>query len=423
MRFSLTPSLKQSFVAGLLSLAICSGVAHAANSDGLVKIDNGQQLHVVQSGSGPYTVIFEAGFASDLSVWRKVAPAVAKQAQVWLYSRAGNGQSPARESALDVAQSSAELAQALTRSAAKPPYILVGHSYGGFLIRHFAANHPQLVAGMVFVDPADEGLEVALRQIAPERVLQDQRALQASIPAKWQGDLAVVRRILDSGQLSPMPPLPEVPAVVLSSVRARENSDFFQETPLAVKLKRERHQVFFSRFGTGAHRVTVNSGHHIQLHEPELVISAIDQVIQDATHAAQRRAKELARQALLLQLTQAGTMLATQPASANEMVASALRQSQSGEMEINTIGFDVLSRAKQAQLASLILQYNANTFAQSDNAADSYGEALLATGQLQAARQQFQRALALGQSNGRDERTLRLYRDNLNKTDSLLKQP
>jgi pimeloyl-ACP methyl ester carboxylesterase len=277
-------------LAALLCSATLLGSATAADFDGMVAVGK-EQLHAVQSGEGAYTVVFESGFGSDLTVWRKVAPQIAKKAQVLTYSRAGAGKSPARAQALTLEQSGTELAQLLAQRNLKPPYILVGHSYGGFLIRAFAAHHPEQVAGLVFVDPADEGLENVLRGIDPERVAKDQRDMLASMPPQWQGDLKQVQRILDAGALPAMPALPDVPAVLLTSVRSRGGSDFFLETPEVIKIKRARHAAFMSQFSTGAHVFTPNSGHNIHMQEPDLVIGAIEQVMQAAAQKAARAAK------------------------------------------------------------------------------------------------------------------------------------
>jgi len=416
-------TLWRSTGACLLALTMLSASATAADTgaDAMVKV-GASQLHVVQGGSGAFTVVFEAGFASDLSVWRKVMPEAARQARVLAYSRAGTGQSPARAVPQNLAQSAAEFEQMLAAAGAKPPYILVGHSYGGFLIRHFAAHHPAQVAGLVFVDPADEGLESALKRIDPARVLQDQRALAASMPPKWQGDLVVVQSILDAGRLPAMPALPDVPTVLLTSVRARAQSDFFQETPAAVQLKRERHQAFFSQFSSGAHIVTPHSGHHIQLMEPQLVNAALSQVLASATMLSERRVRQEARQALMRTLAQEAPKLNGDAGTPARLV-QAIRAGNFSEAELNAIGFDVLTGNKQVELASLLFKYNSDTFPQSDNAADSYGEALLAARRPQEARLQFQRALALGTANGSSPRALAGYRDNLAKAQAQEKQP
>lgn len=208
-----------------------------------------------------------------------------------VYSLAGYGKSPVRAQPLTMEQSVAELGAVLAARKVDGPLILVGHSYGGFLIRAFAANHPQRVAGMVFVDPADEGFEAIIGRIDPVRTQPDRRLLAGAIPAKWQGELQAIQKLLDAGRLPPMPALPDVPAVLITSVKADPASEFFQETPAIVKLKRERHAAFISQFSSGAHVFTPNSGHGIQRQEPELVVAAIDQVITLATQGAARTAK------------------------------------------------------------------------------------------------------------------------------------
>lgn len=409
-------------VLALATLRVANTAA-ATEFDGMVTVGE-HQLHVLQAGSGPQTVIFEAGFASDLSVWRKVAPEIAKKMQIVLYSRAGTGKSLARPQALTIEQSNAELEQLLLSKDIKPPYILVGHSYGGFLIRYFASRHPEQIAGLVFVDPADEGLEVALKEINAARVIQDQHALVAQIPPKWQADLKLIQQILDKGKLPEMGKLPDVPAVLLTSVRVREGSDFFQETPAAVKLKRERHQAFFSQFSNGAHVVTANSGHTIQMQEPELVIAAIEQVQSAATKAAERRAKQMAKQALMESLTLIENQLNLKQANqAEDMMNAALKQSGIDETEINNLGFDVLTKGKKVALAELILKYNASNYTQSHNAADSYGEVLMSAQKPEEAKRQFQRALDLGKASTANARTLQLYQENLEKAEKKLQKP
>lgn len=265
-------------LAGLLCAAFCMVSAAAADFDGMVNVGKGQ-LHAVKTGEGLATIVFEAGFASDLSTWRKVTPLLVGKAQLVTYSRAGYGKSPARAQTLSMADSVAEFSELLVQLKVTGPVILVGHSYGGFLIRSFAASHPQQVAGLVFVDPADEGLETVLRAIDPVRLQQDQRMLVDNIPARWQGDLQMIQGMLDAGKLPAMAALPDVPAVLITSVRARAGSDFYQETPEVIKIKRERHGAFINQFSNGAHMFTAGSGHAIQLQQPELVASAIDQVL------------------------------------------------------------------------------------------------------------------------------------------------
>lgn len=238
------------------------------------------RMNVAVQGDGPYTVLFESGFGMDLRAWRKVAPAIAESARVVTYSRAGYGKSDPRPEPRTPAQSSAELDELVRAAGLRPPFILVGHSYGGLLIRAFAARHPEQVAGMVFVDPADEGFAAALKRLDAQRAAQDDQLMEQLTPAPLLPELKAVQAALDSGR--PVAgALPDVPAVVLTSMRSYAQPEFFLQTPAAQALWRDAHAGLTRQFTGGSQIVTTNSGHIIQMDEPELVIGAIRQVIRE----------------------------------------------------------------------------------------------------------------------------------------------
>ena len=413
------------FQAALLSLSILLATAPhalAQDSEQLVQVKHGQ-LHVVQTGSGAHTVIFESGFMTDLSTWRKVAPAIAKNARVLLYSRAGIGKSPAREQALTLSQHAEELQQLIAASNIKGPMILVGHSYGGFVIRQFAATYPAQVAGLVFVDPAIETLELELKKIDAQKVKQDQQRLASLAPPAAKADLALVEAIFDQARLPNTAALPDVPSVMMTSIQARKQNPFYQETAPALQVKRDLHAKFFQQFSNGAHLVTNRSGHHIQMDEPHLVIGAIEQVIsllnKEAEQQARQLAKQQARAALMQAMEKAGAALSkNQTDDARKIVSAGLTSSQFSEAEINQLGFDLMLKAKQAVLAEMVLKFNTEQFPQSDNAFDSHGEALLELQRPEAAKVQFSTAIALAKASGqRSPKTIRAYEDNLQKAE------
>lgn len=112
----------------------------------------GLRLHVLVEGSGSPCVVLESGIAATSVSWKLVQPAVAEFTRVCSYDRAGLGWSdggPVRS--LDRMVS--ELRQALHAVGMKPPYVLVGHSFGGLVVRAFAAWHPEEVCGLVLLDP------------------------------------------------------------------------------------------------------------------------------------------------------------------------------------------------------------------------------------------------------------------------------
>lgn len=288
-----------SLALGAAMLALCASctlpIATAATptpgaAPELLRVgDYGVQVSTM--GAGPYTVIFESGFGRDLNVWRNVAPAIAKSNKVLTYSRAGHGRSEARPGTPSLDSRTDQLEQLIAAAGLPPPFILVGHSYGGFLIRSYAARHPRHVAGMVFVDPSDEHQNAALRKLDPAGVDSDARLLAQFMPPRLQPELGQVQAILDSGKLNLAGPLPDVPVAVLTSVQHRAKPELFLETPAAVAVWRDLHARFFGTFTSGVHVVTSHSGHNIHQEEPQLVINAVEHVIAAADQARAVRAK------------------------------------------------------------------------------------------------------------------------------------
>ncbi|NML62642.1 alpha/beta hydrolase [Massilia sp. RP-1-19] len=415
--------LKRLFSAAVIAAALSTSPAVHANEPADMISVAGHQVNMVRMGAGPYTVIFESGFASDLTVWRNVAPAVAKSAQVVAYSRAGHGKSQARAGERTVSANTTDLEQMIVAAQLRPPFILVGHSYGGFLIRDFAAKHPAQVAGMVFVDASDERIEVELRKIDPAKTAQDIKMSESYTPPKFKAELKHVQAIFDSGRLTTAGALPDVPVAVLTSSMKHENPEFFLNSPEGMKAWRSLHEHFFRQFSTGVHTVTANAGHNIQLEQPQLVIAAIEQVISLASDQEKRRLYAQARATLFSQLDRVPELLkAGREADAGKVVAEAISASKFSEADINRIGYELLGKREQPQVAELVLKANALTHEQSDNAQDSYGEVLLGAKKAAEAKAQFENAIAIAEKQGKSKRVLGGYRSNLAKAKQALAQ-
>src|SRR5688572_9722843 len=98
------------------------------------------------------TVILEAG-SGDFSVdWSLVQPDVARFARVCSYDRAGAGWSDLGPRPRTMHQLVSELHTLLEKAGERPPYVLVGHSFGGWLVRLYRTMYPADVAGMVLVE-------------------------------------------------------------------------------------------------------------------------------------------------------------------------------------------------------------------------------------------------------------------------------
>jgi len=116
----------------------------------------GHRLHVNCSGHGSPTVVIENGFDEYSFDWIFVQSQVAQFTRVCTYDRAGYAWSEPGPKPRSFAQINLELRDALAKLGENSPFVLVGHSFGGPVVRNFALTYPKLVAGIVFVDSASE---------------------------------------------------------------------------------------------------------------------------------------------------------------------------------------------------------------------------------------------------------------------------
>lgn len=396
----------------LIFLATLTGSGFA-QSPARMSIDD-HSLEVVRAGSGPYTLIFESGFGTDYKVWGQVASEMAKEQTVVLYSRAGTGQSdPVKDPGPERAV--ADLAGLVEKAGLRGPFILVGHSYGAFVIRGFAASHPDQVRGMVFVDPAHEQLMKELARVSPEKAARDQEIQQGFVPERFRVENEQINRIFETGRLPDFGKLPDVPVMVLTSVQERPRPELFLHEPEGIAVWRQLHTRFFSQFSSGAHWVTPNSGHNIHREEPQLVAGAIRQVIRLADQAKQRQ--EHARKAGVLTAALEQAAAVRNSRRAEELVSGGAKASGLAERDLNSIAYSCLNDPRLREPAVLLLKYNTLAYPASANAFDSYGEGLLALGRTGPARAQFLKAIELAEAS-HDEATLRNSRMNLEKIKS-----
>src|SRR5215471_16563648 len=114
----------------------------------------GFRLHVQAAGDRLPAVVFDAALGGSSISWTFVQPPVSAFARAITYDRAGFGWSDAGPLPRTAGRAADELRVLLDRAGERPPFVVVGHSFGGLVMRIFAARYHADVAGIVLVDPA-----------------------------------------------------------------------------------------------------------------------------------------------------------------------------------------------------------------------------------------------------------------------------
>ncbi len=293
------------------SLALTMG-AETGNSTGLIDIGGGRKMYLKCRGTGSPTVVLVGGLRASADDWDisdkskpTVFAGVGKFTRVCAYDRPGTpvGEKPSRSDATPQPTTPEDAVadlHALLRAAGEAgPYVLVGHSYGGLIVRLYASTYPKEVSGLVLVDVLSEGLQDAETReqwpIQRKLIEGDMRESIAEYPALERID---VDRSFK--QIRAAPPLRSIPLVVLSADRPWGPQvppmiaagklptdippDFGYVTDAAQKKAQER----LAKLVPKAKHVTkTNSGHEIHKEQPQLVIDAIREVV-DAVRSGKR---------------------------------------------------------------------------------------------------------------------------------------
>ena len=275
-----------------------------------------RRLRWIEAGWGSPTVVLEAALGEPASLtYAGVIAAVAEQVRVIAYDRAGIGASDPVPQVTVTSQVS-DLA-AIAAAAGEGPCVLAGHSWGGLLVLLAAAQRPDLVAGLVLIDPADEiywsklppeirrqstdtGTMIMERHAAGDlaavvresftpfvnRLTNNQRhrnllldAYESCYETEWQASMVHAESALFNSSISLIhrirsaAPLPDVPVVVLSATKGAAEDHRAMWTQVHADLARS--------VSCGTHTVLADTHHAINEERPEAIASAITQVIAD----------------------------------------------------------------------------------------------------------------------------------------------
>jgi pimeloyl-ACP methyl ester carboxylesterase len=282
MEANMSRAISTLSIVGLLAVvgAFSLGVAQQnAQQNKDEKVDaGGYQVFTSQAGSGEPVIVFESGLGEDTSTWQNVQSKVAQFARTFTYDRAGLGKSDASSNAKTVEQMVKELHAVLNAAHVSPRYVLVGHSLGGAVVELYAHTYPDEVAGLVLVDPEDGRL---LEQLEARLPKQEWQARENALAQMMAGASPAQKAEIEGSKKSGPPlaaalPLPRVPVVLLTGTLKDPS---FPGNPMEQDLKLELQNEFLKNVPQSEHVLVPNSRHYIQDDAPQLVIDAIQKVV------------------------------------------------------------------------------------------------------------------------------------------------
>ena len=268
----------------------------------------GYRLHINCTGSGGPTVVIESGWGDSSAAWAWVQPAVAKTTRVCTYDRAGMGWSESSPEPRTAREFAKELHTLLEKANEPGPYVLVGHSLGGYTVLVYAHDYPDEVSGLVLVDaqklPASD---VASFNPAPKPGV--------NLLPSWIARIGLVRLL--SGPLGSVKDLPEQDkqAYKAYSVAPRSVQTFIDEgmgmseggaqakavttlgaLPLIVlsagldeTADHTASQAGFLLLSSNSQQLFAEeSGHEIHIEQPEAAVAAILQMVQQVRETGTR---------------------------------------------------------------------------------------------------------------------------------------
>jgi pimeloyl-ACP methyl ester carboxylesterase len=311
-------------------IAIASGAANPTPAGRLVDL-GGHRLHLNCTGKGRPTVVIENGLGDFSFDWILVQTRVSRFTRICTYDRAGYAWSDPGPKPRTFAQINLELRDALAKIAEHGPFVLVGHSYGGPVVRNFALTYPRLVAGMVLVDASFEGQRVGVGGKKTMKLGSDAKGMSVPAPHEAMKHSDKPTRSPNSDSNAPAEPAPSLDpmykvlppaeqklqlwAQTLSEIEDAENSqrewsgEYFakwlttpqsalgaiplivltgaeggydndQDVP-AAQLENERKdgQAKLAQLSSRGKQIIVHSGHNMELEAPDEVAIAIRNVV------------------------------------------------------------------------------------------------------------------------------------------------
>ena len=246
------------------------------------------QLFFQTLGKGEPTVVFESGGGCGADSLMNLAQQVQSFARALVYDRAGLGQSDPASRPRTIRDAVNDLHALLHTARVPGPYLLVGHSFGGLIIRLYANQYPLEVVGLVLLDVPHPEQSLRDLQLLPDPSPGESPALTAfrdTLKAEWTdpfSDEEGFDRVASAAQVLAGGHLGDLPLVVITAGIDEWEPEF--PTEIAHALSRnwmQKQQELVRLSNNGRHIIATESTHAIQDCQPDLVIDVIAKLVEE----------------------------------------------------------------------------------------------------------------------------------------------
>ncbi len=249
------------------------------------------KVHFKSTGTGDFTFVLISGLGETMITWSAIESELQHRGSVFRYDRSGLGHSEEGILPRSLDNISTELHTVLTNEMIHGPYILVGHSVGGFIARYYAKKYPEDVVGLFLIDTYHEmgkeefgewpmsyrimnwslrnlswsGIPFILLPLPPHPIYKTSRAIKTYGQEAFAEQISLQEfDVLDNG-VSALP----IYLLTADNVGSKYND-----------IKKQWHSQVFAKYSNDINRhVFIESGHHIHIEKSESVIALLDEFV------------------------------------------------------------------------------------------------------------------------------------------------
>jgi pimeloyl-ACP methyl ester carboxylesterase len=253
--------------------------------------DIGNKVHYNYSDNGDITFVLISGLGESMHTWSSIKDELNQRGRVFMYDRSGLGHSEEGILPRSVENIAVELHTILENEKIPGPYVLIGHSAGGFSARYFAKKYPENIVGLFLIDPYQEMgkdefgewpisykmLNWTLRKLSwsgipyfilpnpPHPTYKTTKAIKTFGNEAFAEDISLQQfKVLDKQKSY-------IPLYILTANKPNnKNNELFQKW----------NQVIFEKYNHEIKKhLILESGHHIHIEQPEIVLKELDEFL------------------------------------------------------------------------------------------------------------------------------------------------